>query len=165
MAAQVGALREYDLKAAFIYNVVKYTDWPAESFQKADDPIVIGVLGNDPFGDVLDRIVKDRVIRGHRLVVRRASGVADLEGAHLVFISPSESEIALHCAAVEKFHAITIGDTPQSAPFTALNFAIESDRIVFSVDLNRVSRTRVSISSKLLHLAKAVVGTSKPSFQ
>src|SRR4051812_7130384 len=89
--AQVGTLKEYDLKAAFLYNVAKYTDWPASAFVKPNDPIVIGVLGNDPFGETLDRIVRDRIINGHPLRVRRASGVAELKGAHVVFISPSET--------------------------------------------------------------------------
>ncbi len=155
---EIVVLKEYDLKAAFLYNVAKYTDWPAETFAKPDDPIVIGVLGNDPFGEVLDRIVKDRVINGHPLVIRRASGVAELKGAHLVFISPSESaHIAEHCAAIEKFNALTIGDTGQSVAFTTVNFAFENDRIVFSVDLDRASSIGVNISSKLLQLAKEVV--------
>jgi hypothetical protein len=156
--AQVGTLKEYDLKAAFLYNVAKYTDWPASAFVKPNDPIIIGVLGNDPFGETLDRIVRDRIINGHPLRVRRASGVAELKGAHLVFISPSEtSQVAQHCAAIEKFHALTIGDTAESAPFTTVNFAFDNGKIVFSVDLDRASDAGVNISSNLLRLAKLVI--------
>jgi len=160
--AQPTALREYDVKAAFLYNVAKYTDWPPEAFSVPSGPIIIGVLGEDPFGEVLDRITHERVINGHPIVVLRARGIAELRNAHLVFISPSESpHVAQDCAAIEKFHVLTIGDTAQSAPFTAVNFGFENDKIVFSVDLNRAAQAGVNLSSKLLRLAKSVVRPDK----
>jgi len=99
-AQQTTVLREYNVKAAFLYNLVKYTDWPPRAFTQPDEPIVIGLLGDDPFGDVLDRIVAGRTINGHPIVVRRATGVAELKGAHVVFIGPSEAgRAAKQCAA------------------------------------------------------------------
>ena len=158
-AQQTMVLREYNVKAAFLYNLVKYTDWPPRAFTQPDEPIVIGLLGDDPFGDVLDRIVAGRTINGHPIVVRRATGVAELKGAHVVFIGPSEAgRAAKQCAAIESFHALTVGDREQTAAFTAVKFALEDDRVVFTVDLARTARVGVRISSKLLNLAKAVVG-------
>jgi hypothetical protein len=154
--AQPVALTEYSAKAALLFNIAKYADWPATAFAAADSPIVIGVLGDDPFGDVLDRIVRGRLINGRALVIRRAGGIAELKGAHLVFVSPAESHAAQDCAVLEEFHVLTVGDTGQTALFTALNFAVEGNKIVFTVDLNRAARARVTLSSKLLNLAKAV---------
>lgn len=149
-------LEEYAVKAALVFNIAKYADWPAEAFVKTDDPIVIGVLGDDPFGEVLDRVVRGRMINGHSLVIRRAGGIAELKGAHLVFVSPGETHAAQDCAVLESFHVLTIGDTGQTALFTAFNFAVEGEKIVFTVDLVRASRAGVSISSRLLNLAKTV---------
>jgi hypothetical protein len=152
-------LREYSVKAAFLYNLVKYTDWPSRAFPQPDAPIVIGLLGSDPFGPVLDRIVEGRTVNGHPIVIRRAAGIADLRGAHVVFIGASESgRAAEQCAAIESFRGLTVGDTEQTAAFTAVKCALEADRVVFTVDLNRTSHVGVNISSKLLHLAKSVLG-------
>lgn len=159
LPAQSSPLREYSVKAAFLYNLVKYTDWPPRLFNEPDEPIIIGVLGDDPFGDVLDRIVEGRSINGHPIAIRRATSIADLKNARLVFIGPSESARAAElCAAMENFGVLTVGDTEQTAAFAAVKFALEADRIVFTVDLTRTSRVGVKISSKLLHLAKSVLG-------
>jgi len=159
MAGQSVVLREYSVKAAFLYNLVKYTDWPSRAFPEPDAPIVIGLLGSDPFGTVLDRIVEGRIINGHPILVRRATGVAELKGAHVVFVGASESSRAAEqCAALESFRALTVGDTEQTAAFAAVKFGLEADRVVFTVDLTRTSRVGVNISSKVLHLAKAVLG-------
>jgi hypothetical protein len=149
-------LREYAIKAALLYNVAKYIDWPVTAFSQPDDPIVIGVLGDDPFGETLDRVVQGRVVNGHPIAVRRASGVSELRGAHVVFISPTEARAAEVCVVLESFRVLTVSDTLQSAAFVAVNFAVEGDKIAFAVDLERVSRTGVQISSKLLNFAKAV---------
>lgn len=158
--AQSVSLTEYSAKAALLFNIAKYADWPAAAFSRPDSPIVIGVLGDDPFGEVLDRVVRGRLVNGRPFVVRRAGGIADLKGAHLVFVSPSESHAAQDCAMLEGFNVLTVGDTGQTALFTAFNFAVEGERIVFSVDLGRAARAGVTLSSKLLNLAKAVKRTS-----
>jgi len=51
---------EYLIKAGFIYNFAKFVEWPSAAFAQPDSPIVIGVLGTDPFGSVLDRLVQDK---------------------------------------------------------------------------------------------------------
>jgi hypothetical protein len=149
-------LSEYSAKAALLFHIAKYVDWPPEMFPRVDSPIIIGILGDDPFGDVLDQVVRGRFINGRSIAVRRASGIADLKGVHLVFVSPSEPQAAQDCAVLEGFHALTVGDTGQTALFTALNFAVEGDRITFTVDLSRATRAGVTLSSRLLGVAKAV---------
>jgi len=62
---------EYLIKAGFIYNFAKFVEWPSATFSQPDSPIVIGVLGTDPFGNVLDRIVEDKKIGPRGFVVKR----------------------------------------------------------------------------------------------
>ena len=157
--ADVGALREYDVKAACLFNIAKYTDWPATAFARPGDPVIIGVLGDDPFGGVLDRIVKGRVINSRPVLVRRASRAQELADAHIVFIGSSErARAAQICAALETSNAMCIGDLEETAPFAAINFSVAAGRTVFTVNLARASRAGVRLSSKLLHLAAAVTG-------
>jgi hypothetical protein len=142
-------------------NIAKYADWPPDAFSKANDPIVIGVLGDDPFGEVLDRLVRGRFVNGRAITIRRASGISELKGAHLVFVSSVGSHAAQDCAVLESFHVLTVGDTAETASFAAFNFSIEGERVVFSVDLARTARAGVNISSRLLQLAKTVKRTNE----
>jgi hypothetical protein len=150
------SLGEYAVKAALIFNFAKYTDWPPEAFSRSDSPIVIGILGDDPFGPVLDRVVKGRVINGRPVVIRRANGVATLEGAHLVFVSASQPQAPQDCAALERAGALTVGDAAQTIDYTAIGLAVDGDKIVFTIDLERVRRTGSMISSQVLKFAKSV---------
>ncbi|MEO7319200.1 MAG: YfiR family protein, partial [Chthoniobacteraceae bacterium] len=157
--AQGAAVPEYSVKAAFLLNIAKYATWPPHSFLDASAPIVIGILGDDPFGVVLDRVVSGRVINDRRVIVRRAKRAAELRGAHVVFVAASESDRAAGiCAGLAENGTLCVGDTESTAALTAINFSLENGRIVFSVNLTAARRSNVVISSKLLHLAKTVTG-------
>ena len=153
------AVPEYAVKAAFLLNIAKYATWPPQAFPDSAAPVVIGILGDDPFGAVLDRVVGSRVINDRRVVVCRSKRVADLRGAHVVFVASSESDRAAGiCASLAASGSLCVGDTESMAALTAISFSVESGKIVFSVNLAAVRRSNVGISSKLLQLAKNVTG-------
>jgi len=146
---------EYEVKAAFIFNIAKYAKWPAAAFSDASAPLVIGVLGKDPFGGTLDRIVQNRQIEGRRVVIRRGSSPGEMRGCHLVFIADTERDrIAGHCAVLENLGVLTVGDAPERV--TAIVFYLDGSRLSFSVSLAALDRAQVQISAKLLKLAKEV---------
>ena len=146
-SGDAAAVPEYAAKAAFLLNIAKYATWPPQAF------------GDDPFGGALDRVVSGRVINDRRVTVRRSKRAADLRGAHVVFIASSESERAAGiCAGLAEGGSLCVGDTENTAAVTAINFSVESGKIVFSVNLAAVRRSNVAISSKLLQLAKNVTG-------
>jgi hypothetical protein len=156
--AQGSAAAEYEVKAAFLFNIAKYVDWPAQAVPPGT-PIVIGIVGDDPFGPEIDRLVEGRRVNDRAIVVRRAVRLTELKKAHIVFISGSERDRAPQiCRVAESWNAITVGDTPQTEPFTAINFGVERGRIVFTANLDAARRGGARISSKLLHLAKSVKG-------
>src|SRR5262245_65853218 len=82
--------KEYQIKAAFLFNFAQFVEWPAAAFADPNTPISIGVLGDDPFGPVLDQTVQGETINHRKLIIQRSQRVADLKGCHLVFISKSE---------------------------------------------------------------------------
>src|ERR1051325_2714560 len=90
MRAQAETTSEYQLKAAFLFNFVKFVDWPADAFRK-DAPIRICVIGNDPFGVSLDHIVQDKIISDRQLVIFRSTRSEDVAGCHLVFLAGSDA--------------------------------------------------------------------------
>ena len=157
--SQTAPLPEYNVKAAFLLNIAKYSNWPPQSFADPAAPIVLGIFGDDPFGPALDRLVHGRVINDRKITVRRSRRVADLRGAHVVFICASENDrAAAICANLAESGTLCVGDTEATAAITAISFSIENGRVVFSVNLAAVKRANVAISSKLLHLAKSVTG-------
>src|SRR5260370_24422880 len=81
---------EYLIKAGFIYNFANLVQWPSNAFTQPDSPIVIGILGEDPFGTVLDRVLAGKKANGRIFVVKRLKSVPYLKECQIVFVSTSE---------------------------------------------------------------------------
>jgi hypothetical protein len=81
--------REYQLKAVFLWRLAQFTQWPADSFENADSPIIVCVLGENPFGDALDAAVRDETAHGRRLVARYHRGLDQVKMCHIVYIAGS----------------------------------------------------------------------------
>src|SRR5271163_4085213 len=95
--AQVPAPTEYELKAAFLYNFAKFIDWPESSFANARSPFVICVLGADPFGRVLDDVLRNKSIGSRAVVIERFKDIAQARQCQMIFVSQSEGP---HLAAI-----------------------------------------------------------------
>src|SRR5579862_9819974 len=79
-----------EVEAVFLFNFSQFVDWPAQAFPDPGSPIVIGVLGSDPFGATLDEVVRGEVVNGRPLVVRRFQRIEQLTDCQILFISRSE---------------------------------------------------------------------------
>ncbi len=152
-SAQV--LREYDLKAAFLYNFITFTDWPDASFPSPESPYVIGIVGDDPFGFALDEIVNGERIKGRPLAVRRFKRLDELRHCHILFISASESRRLADCLRRLKGQPIlTVSDM---AGFTAAGGGIgftPAPRIGLTINPAALRDANLVVSSKLLRLAQ-----------
>lgn len=144
---------EYEVKAAFLFNFTKFIEWPASRLGRGES-IVIGIVGQDPFGKVIDDIVQGKSVNGHSLVVKRLKWSDDLGICHMLFVPEGEQE----SGRLEKLASrsvVVIGETPG---FTRkggiINFVIESGRVRFEINGNTAKASGVTISSKLLSLAK-----------
>lgn len=152
-------LREYDVKAACLFNIAKFSDWPEGAFTHPSAPIIVGILGQDPFGAVLDRIVKGRVVNNRAVLIRRATHYSEMLDAHVVFVCASQKgNASLIASALSASNVLVVGDTEETAPFAAINFSVTDGRTLFVVNLDRAGRAAVRISSKLLALAASVSG-------
>ena len=58
MSAQTTPSPEYQVKAVFLFNFAQFVDWPSKAFPEPQTPLVIGVVGEDPFGPYLDETVR-----------------------------------------------------------------------------------------------------------
>src|SRR5712664_4158707 len=90
--AQTPTSPEYQLKAVFLFNFAQFVEWPPTAFPEAKAPLVIGVLGEDPFGPYLDETVRGEKVNNRPLVVQRFRQVEEIKTCHVLFISRSERE-------------------------------------------------------------------------
>ena len=152
---------EYLIKAGFIYNFAKLVEWPATAFAQPDSPIVIGVLGDDPFGTTLDRIVADKKINGRGIAVKRLKWSRDFKSykdCNILFVSLSEKDHLDNVVeAMRLLPILTIGDAPGFAKRGGIiNFTLEDNKVRFEVNVEAAKRADLTISSRLLTLAKIV---------
>jgi hypothetical protein len=157
--ADEAPLDEYQVKTAFLYNFMKFVDWPERAFADASAPVVLAILGDDPFGATIDKL-QAKTVKGRPIVIRRAATLRALGTFHLIFVPASDrSDFDAIRAAADEMGALTVGD---GRGFRAKGGMIElvrdGDRIGFEVNLEAARRAGLTISSKLLSLAKVVGG-------
>src|SRR5262245_28869896 len=88
--AEIAALTEYEVKAAFLYNFAKFVEWPPDAFKSAGDSFVIGILGDDPFGSGLEQNFSGKMVQDKKLVFKRLANVDEAVKCPVVYISGSE---------------------------------------------------------------------------
>jgi uncharacterized protein DUF4154 len=156
--AQANPRAEYDLKAAFLFNFAKFIDWPATSFTKPHSPFTICVLGRDPFGHALDDSLQGKMIRDQPLVVRRLNDKTETRGCQVLFVSSSESgHLADILEIVRGSNVLVVGETPGfAAAGGVIEFTLEDNRVRFTINTDAANRAGLTVSSKLLALAKVV---------
>ena len=155
-AAEVS--KEYQIKAAFLYNFAKFVEWPAQSFAGADSPVVIGVLGQNPFGGELEQVVKDRKINGRSIVVKKLEAPEEATSAHIVFITAAEdARLPTLQAAIKDGAVLTVGESDAFAGSGGvIRFVLDADKIRFRINLTPAERAHLKIGGQLQQLAKQV---------
>jgi hypothetical protein len=143
---------EYEVKAAFLYKFASFVEWPAAG----NSTVCIGVVGDDPFGALLDQVVKGKSIYGREFLVRRFRSGEKPAGCDIVFISPSERKhLRLILDGLRGANVLTVGETPEFCQSGGvINFEILNDRVQFEINLEAAARARLKVSSKLLSVAK-----------
>lgn len=154
--------KEYQLKAAFLYNFAQFVQWPSTSFTNPDAPFCIGILGDDPFGSSLEEIVRGEAIDNHRLKIVRGQTFEDLKDCQLIFISKSEED---HLADImSKIDSKPILTVSEIGHFTqdggAINFYLQGGKVRFEINPGSAQRGGLKLSSQLLSLGK-IVGAGK----
>ena len=157
------SLSEYQVKAAYLFNFLKFVEYPSESFADPLAPIVIGVIGDDPFGSALPQVVIGKTVQGRDLVVRLYRPGEDLRRAHILFISASERRrLPAILAGLRGSSVLTVSD---AAGFLdaggMIQFLNENDRVRFAINIDATTRGKLKVSSKLLSLARPVGGNGK----
>jgi len=148
---------EYLVKAAFLYNFAKFVEWPNEAFSRPDDPIVLYILGDDPFDAAIETI-SGKVIRGRELKVKVISNIEKIDKCHILFICRSEKDHLKQLLDImKKAGTLTVADINGFADKGGIvNFIKSGNKVKFEINLDAAKDAGLNISSKLLKLAKIV---------
>lgn len=162
-AAGAAVSLEYRVKAAYLYNFVKFTEWPAEAFRAPGTPYHICVLGSDPFGPDLEAAAQDHLVRERRIAIRRIARVESAGGCHVVYVAASErARLGDIIRTLASAPTLTVGDDQDFIRRGGcVRFYLVENRVRFEINLAAADRARLRLSAKLLSLARVVGRSTK----
>jgi hypothetical protein len=146
-----------EIEAAFLVQFSKYVTWPDSAFFDSDAPVIVGILGRDPFGSMLDEIALKSRVNGRTIEVRRFDDLTSIKNSHILFVASSQAERmedvidALACTPV-----LLVGDSEDFLKFGIINFVIVDKKIRFNISRKNYQKASLKLSSKLLRVAHKV---------
>jgi hypothetical protein len=157
LRAQSAILREYEIKAAYLYNFIRYIDWPADTLPPAGGTITIGILGDNLFGPAIVPL-NGKPIKGRTLAVKQITAPKDMEECQIVFICASEkARLAEILGQLKESKALTVSEIDGFASQGGIiNFIYERNKVRFEINPDAARRTGLTLSSELLKLARLV---------
>jgi hypothetical protein len=149
---------EYDIKAAYLVNFAKYVEWPAEAFPEEDSPLRIGVLGSNPFGDILRELAAKVTLGTRTIAVEQADDPKSLVDCHIVFVARVDEETSPPDLTPFAEHPVLlVGEREGFAKRDGtVNFVKVKENVRFEVNLQRARERELKFSSRLLKLALKV---------
>jgi hypothetical protein len=156
LSAQSAPVTEYQLKAVFLFNFAQFVEWPTDAFPEGQTPLVIGVLGQDPFGAYLEETVRGERVNNRPLTVQHYRRVEEIKTCHVLFISRSETARLEQILGSLKYRKIlTVADSEGAARSgVMIRFVTEQNKIRLRINLEAAKAANLTISSKLLRQAE-----------
>jgi hypothetical protein len=148
--------REYQLKAAFIFNFAQFVEWPGDAFAGPNAPLVIGVIGDSTMAASLEQACRGKTAGKREIVVKTLSGADAIRSAQILFIGAAERDRLpeLIKRATDE-SVLTVGDFDGfTAASGMVRFLTEDNRLRFEVNLDAVNQGRLKVSAQLLKLAR-----------
>ena len=153
--AQDSAPSEYQIKAAFLFNFAKFIDWPPETYVTPTSPIIIGVLGDNVFGNNLERTLSNKTINNRPLEYKEFHSLLEATNCQILFICPSEKgKFPKIMEALHGTSILTVSETDQFISAGGMvNFFIDANKIRFEINDVAAKKAGLKISSKLMSLS------------
>jgi len=154
---------EYQVKAGCLLNFPKYVDWPAEVFAATNSPIVIAVVGETKIIGELQKIITGRTVNGREIVLKRLASGEESGVCHILFVSAAEQKRSPNLLAkLKETSVLTVGESSDFLERGGImNLALRDREIALEVNLTAAGDARITISSRLLGVAKVVKGKAK----
>ena len=173
--ADPAASREYQVKAAFLYNFLMFVDWPQGKMADGNEPIIIGIIGDDQFEDAFEP-VKNKLVNNRKVIVKRFKPFEELKKSdkagqdqeieairkcHLLYICRSEeTSLKEILNLIKGYSVLTVASMENFVESGGgiINFVMEEDKVRFEINLTTAKQAKLQIRSQLLRLAKRVIG-------
>lgn len=156
--ATAGTFHEYQVKAVFIYNLTHFITWPGTAFKDEKTPFHIGILGENPFGDTLQKVLRKEKIGGRPIKLLRYMDHEEIKRrpCHMLYIKKiSDLYQSKLLETVRTRHILTISDTPGFLQLGGIiSLVTKNRRIEIGINQTEARRMGFEISAQLLNLAK-----------
>ncbi|MCP4694132.1 MAG: YfiR family protein [Desulfobacterales bacterium] len=155
---RAASFKEYQLKAVFLYNFINFVTWPDEAFQAPERPFTIGILGEDPFGTFLEKVIATETFKGKPVMLKHGDAVQDLAHCQILFIGKTNrGRLDAVLESAPPRHVLTVGDHEGFIKAGGMvNLVHAGQRVRIEINVQRVHGAGLGVSSKLLRVAKIV---------
>ena len=153
--AQESPLTEYQIKSGFLFNFAKFVQWPPGVFPGTGSPLIIGIVGDNPFHDDLAQTIHNKTVDDHPLVIKLFRSPTEVTNCQILFISSSEKNRLPEILGVLKGSSVlTVGEMDRfSENGGMVNFFQAGTKLRFKINQEAATKVGLKISSKLLSLA------------
>jgi hypothetical protein len=149
--------REYNVKAAYIFNLLPFTTWPATAFPTPNAPFNLCVAAPNPFGDTLRQTFQNERVGSHPVAVLQVTSPVEVRDCHVLFVGSNADATGVLEQAAQNAPVLTIGESSQFAQRAGLiTFVVEQGRVRFDVNQTAAARGNLQFSSKILQVARKV---------
>ena len=150
--------KEHQVKALFLFNFTQFVEWSVDAFPSKDAPIVVGILGPDPFHAYLDEVVSGEKVAGHSIIIKRFGRGDSLPDCHILFIGDIDAkDLEKAIAASKERKILTVGESDGfSRQGGMIRFTTLNGKIRLRINIDAVRAANLVLSSKLLRLAEIV---------
>ena len=157
-----GATIEDEVKAAFLYNFTKYVDWPAAAFQDASDPFRMCVAGSPKFFRTVETLISGEKAHG-RPIQLVAPEPSNLHRCHILFTGAEEaSRYDASFPALSQRPILTVWESKiMFDRGGAILLVLDDSRVRFDVDVRSIEKAGLTVSAKLLRVARNVRGDGR----
>jgi hypothetical protein len=156
LGAQSQVLTEYEIKAGFLFNFTKFVEWPAGTFVNSSAPIILGIVGENPFGNLLTEAATGKAVNGRAVLVRQFKEGQDLRSCQVLFVALTDKKhIVQTLGKLKGSSVLTVGEGSgftQSGGMIA--FLVEGNKVRLEIDLRPASEAQLKISAKVIAVAR-----------
>jgi hypothetical protein len=158
VAAEVAPPSESQVKAACLFSLSKYVEWPAPRFPDKASPIVLGLHGEDRLGNDLGHLVATKLIDNRKVMLNRGAAAAEWRDCHILFISASETQrLPEILSKLNGIPVLTVGESPGFLEHGGIiNFVMKERKVRLEVNLAAAEKAGLKISARLLAAADVV---------
>jgi hypothetical protein len=156
LSASENVASEYQVKAAYLLNFTKFVEWPQSAFESPNSPLTICILGDDPFGSLVDQLVEGETVNGRKLAVQRLRRVPEPKLCQVLFISRSEKDVSEVLTGLGP-GVLTVADRDGFLrEGGAIAFLTEDRHVRFDISQRAAANASLSLNSRLLSVARSV---------